>query len=167
LNIILDYHVRNIGHSPALNVWVCPKLIAPSWAVGEVFDPRGKQLELIAHLKHMAEIPARRIGFTLFPGDDPITLPISVNISADELQRITERVESVLLTVIGAVNYRFTFSSESRQTGFIVEIHRSDRPRPEGTAKNRHPTAISPDEGDIPADDLRLRRSFTSGGYAD
>jgi hypothetical protein len=57
--------------------------------------------------------------------------------------------------------------TEVHQTGFMFEVRRSDRPRPESIEKKRSSITIFPDEGDIPENDIRLVRSIFDGGYAD
>jgi hypothetical protein len=92
---------------------------------------------------------------------------MSFSISHDELKRLTEHIDCVFPTAVGVVDYRSGLSPIPHSTGFIVEITRSDVRRPISEEKNRAPSTIFPDEGEIPASEVRLVRSMLEGGYAD
>jgi hypothetical protein len=164
-NFTLRFVMKNIGHSPATNVWPSSRVIFPviSETTPRNFDPRGEMQKDIAHLKTRPPSP---FGFALFP-DDIIIQDITMTMSRDDIKRATELIEAIYPTVIGAVDYRMGFDEKSHQTGFIVQIKRNNAPRPATTAKNRAPEAIWLDEGDVPAEDVRLFRSFIDGGFAD
>jgi hypothetical protein len=165
VNFTLNFRLKNIGHSPALNVWAEPKVIAPAPGIYQTFDPRAELQKVIATLKARPPIP-NPLGFAIFPGD-VIDQPITVSINPDELKQITQKVDFIMPTIIGAIDYRHGFDTKAHETGFIIDIRRADSPRPISTTKNRSPAAIFPDEGDIPAADVRLYRSFIDGGFAD
>jgi hypothetical protein len=162
-NITLQYIMKNIGHSPATNVWATPRLIAPvlSATNAENFDRREELRRDIAALKSRPPSP---FGFALFPGD-VIVQPITVSMPRDVIKKSTELIGAIYPAIIGAVDYRMGFDDQSHQTGFIVDIGRKNIPRP--TCIDRWPAAIWVDEGDVPAEEVRLNRSFTDGGYAD
>jgi hypothetical protein len=164
-NITLRYILKNIGHSPALNVQVSPRLIAPiisNDAPGN-FDVREELQKDIAG--HKARNPSP-FGHSLFP-DEVIMQDVTVTMSNDEIKRATELIGAIYPTIIGAVSYRMGFDNQSHQTGFIVEVRRNDIPRPSTIEKNRWAAAIWVDEGDVPASEVRLFRSYLDGGYAD
>ena len=163
VNFTFNYVLTNIGHAPATNVWVSPRVIAPDPDSGKPFDPRGELRTEIAQLKSRPPSPW---GFALFPGDS-IVQPITVTIGTDVLKKITEKFEVIYPQIIGAVDYRMGFDDAAHQTGFIFEVRRSEAPRPVSIEKNRWPPAIFIDEGDIPAEEVRISRSFIEGGYAD
>jgi hypothetical protein len=165
VNFTIRYILTNIGHSPASNVWVTAKVITPEFgsANNQHFDPRSSLREEIAQLKSRPPMP---FGFPLFPGET-ITQDITVSIGAEDLKRITKEFPLIFPNIVGAADYRMGFDDRAHQTGFVIEVRRSDAPRPESTAKNRYPAAIFTDEGDIPAAEVRLFRSFIEGGYAD
>jgi hypothetical protein len=164
-NFTLKYILTNIGHSPATNVWVSPRVIIPINDLNAVenFNPRTALHGVIAELKKRSPSP---LGFALFPAQI-IIQDITVSISRDEIRRATTIGNVIFPTIIGAVDYRMLFDDKPHQTGFIVEIRRSDVPRPTTIANNRWAPAIFVDEGDIPAADVRLLRSIIEGGYAD
>jgi hypothetical protein len=165
VNFTIKYMLTNIGHAPASNVWITAIVIAPELGAAnrKPFDPRASLRELIAQLKSRPPMP---FGFPLFPGET-ITQDITVNIGAEDLKRMTKDFPLIFPNIIGAADYRIGFDDQAHQTGFAIEVRRSDAPRPESTAKNRYPAAIFTDEGDIPAAEVRLFRSFIEGGYAD
>jgi hypothetical protein len=164
VSFTLRFVLKNIGHSPAMNVWIMPRVIAPAIGIDPVgFNPRKELEKDIVALKTKAPSP---FALAIFPGDT-ITEDITVNISAAELARITQKAELIMPTIIGAIDYRFGFDAQAHETGFIVEVRRDNAPRPMTVEKNRWPPAIFPDEGDIPAADVRLFSSFIDGGYAD
>jgi len=162
-NITLRFQLKNIGHSPATHVWINLQVIAPAIGIDHDYDPRKTQHKIITQTKTR---PLDPFGFTLFPGDT-ITQDWTVNISVEELKRITQKADFIMPVIVGTIDYGFVFEDGHHQTGFIIEVKRSNVPRPEATAKNRSPEAIFPDEGDIPASELRFYRSFLGGEYAD
>jgi len=164
-SITLKYILKNVGHSPATNVWVSPRIIYPVPSTTEMgrFDHRSEMQKDIANLKTRPPTP---LGFALFPGDI-IVQPITVSISQKDITRATKDIKAIYPVVVGAVDYRMGINNKAHQTGFIVEIKRNDAPRPATTAKNRSAAAIWVDEGDVPAEEIRLFRSFIEGGFAD
>jgi hypothetical protein len=164
-NITLRYILTNIGHSPAVNVEVHPRLVAR--LIGgdkpEHVDVRAELRKDIVGLKSRAPSP---FGYSLFPGDI-ISQDVTVSMSPTEIEEATKLIGAIYPIVVGSVGYRMGFDDESHQTGFIVEIRRNDAPRPSTIEKNRSAAAIWVDEGDVPAADVRLFRSFLEGGYAD
>ena len=162
-NITLLFRLKNVGKSPATHVWINLRTLAPAIGVDAPYDPREAQQKLYEETKAR---PLSSFGYTLFPGD-VITQAMTVSIGKDELKRITVKADFIHPTIIGTIDYGFTFEAGHHQTGFMVEVRRSDAPRAESTAKNRSPSAIFVDEGDIPAEDLRVMRSFLGGEFAD
>ena len=164
-NFALKFILTNIGHSPATNAFVYPRLIfpIPSTTHPEIFNPRNELQKDIANLKTRPPPP---FGYAVFPGDK-IEQPITVSMSKEDIERATETIKAIYPQVVGAVDYRMGLDDKPHQTGFIVEIRRDAAPRVDTIAKNRWPAAIWIDEGDVPADQVRLFRSFIDGGYAD
>jgi hypothetical protein len=164
LNLALKYHLKNIGRSPATNIFVNANMLAPAIGIDEPFDPRRELNKIIDRTK--AQPRASNLGVALFP-DEQGTFIVTTGINADELKRLTQKVEFVMPYVIGTVEYRMGLDTKVHQTGFVLEIRRSDAPRPVSTEKNRSPQAIFPDEGEVPLQDVRILRSLFEGGYAD
>jgi hypothetical protein len=157
-NFTIKFRLTNIGRSPALNVWVSPQIFAPAIGIDAGRDLRAELQKIIAGLKTQ---PSQPFGFSLFP-DETITQDVTVSICNDELKRITQKAEFIVPTIIGAIDYRSVLDDKSHQTGFIIEVRRSDTPRPESTANKRSPSAIFTDEGDVPASEVRLSRGLSS-----
>jgi hypothetical protein len=162
-NFTIRYILKNIGNSPATNVWTHPTATLMHPNRTEPFSPRDEMRKLIANLKGRPPAP---FGFALFPGDTAVQ-DITVSVSNDEIKHATTLIEAIYPTILGAVEYRSGFADKPHQTGFIFEIRRNDVPRPSTTAKNRSPAAIWVDEGDVPAGEIVLFRSILDGGYAD
>jgi hypothetical protein len=163
-NITLRYTVTNIGHSPALNVMVSPRLVFP--AIGGHpgnFDPRGELRKDLAD--HALRGPSP-FGYSLFP-EETISQDVTVTMSQDEIKAATKVIAAIYPTIIGFVEYRMGFDDNPHRTGFILEVRRNDVPRASTIEKNRSPAAIWIDEGDVPMDQVRIFRSFIDGGYAD
>jgi hypothetical protein len=163
LNIALQFQLKNIGHSPALHVSARPQVAAPAIGDDNHFDMMAIQHKIIAESKGRL---IGAFGYTIFPGDT-ILQNITVNIGPDELKRITQHVEFVNPVVIGSIVYGSVFEDGPHQTAYMIEVRRSGQPRPESIAKNRSPAAIFPDEGDIPASEVRLTRFPMGNDYAD
>ncbi len=164
-NITLSYVMKNIGRSPATHVMANPRLIAPILAGDRSrnFDPLAELRRQIADEKNR---PFMNLGNSIFP-DEAITQEITVSMSQDEIREATQAINAIFPTVIGTVRYRIGFDEAVHQTGFIVEVRRSNVPRPATIAKNRSAADIWVDEGDVPSGDVRLFRSIIDGGYAD
>jgi hypothetical protein len=162
-NITLRFYLKNIGHSPAKHVSLNPQVLAPAIGIDKVFDERGVQRQMIEERKNSPFDPH---GYLIFP-DQTVIQDFTVTISADELKRITQKVDFIFPYIIGSVDYGFVFEDGHHQTGFISHVRRSDQPHRVSVAKKRSPDAIFPDEGDIPTADLRLYHAPFGGGYAD
>lgn len=165
-NFRLRYVLTNIGRSPAINVNVSPRVVFPilSMEKSSRFDPSGDLRKMISEDKERnASIP---FGYSMFPGET-IVQDIVVSMSNDDIKKATKLIAAIYPTIIGTVSYRMGLDSEIHQTAFIVEIQRSGVSRPYTTENNKSPSAIWVDEGDVPAEDIRLVRSLIEGGYAD
>lgn len=165
--IAVRFNLKNIGHSPAIHVWNDVQIITPAFDKNDYWnpDPQAKLRQIFSNLKNQ---PPHPMGYVLFPGTT-VVQKVTVMINSEELKRITEHDDFIMPVVMGAVSYRFAFGNRDvHLTGFSVDVCRSDKPRPESTAKNRSPAAIFPDEGDVPQAELRLVPSLMGGGdYAD
>jgi hypothetical protein len=156
-NFTLIYVLENVGNSPALNVEVHPRLI------DAVIHAR---TELLKDVELRKELRPSSLGYSMFPGDR-IKQPITVSLPQDQIKEATKLLPAIYPTIIGTVTYRMGLDDACHQTGFLVEISRNNTPRPFTTERNYWPAAIWVEEGDVPADQVRLIRSFLDGGYAD
>lgn len=163
LSVTLRLTLKNVGRSPAKNVWVDGKLLAPAIGIDQAFNPGNALNELVENLKNRPAVPW---GHMIFPNTS-ISYEHTWSVSKEELERITAEVKFLHLTVIAAATYYTVFDDVSHQTGFAVGIRRKDKPRPKSDKKNRSRTAIFIDDGDMTEEDLQLIFDPTVGGYAD
>ena len=159
------YTLSNIGHSPATNVWVAPRLISifPDPQMIQGINPANELAKDIAVMKSRDRMP---FGHTLFP-NQTMDQSITVIMSHDEIRRSTQTIAALFPTIVGAVEYRMGFDDRAHYTGFIFNIRRRDIPRPATTEMNRSPSAIWVDEGAVPAADIVLTQSFLDASFAD
>ncbi|CAM2924389.1 hypothetical protein [Legionella worsleiensis] len=159
MNINLMFNLTNIGHSPAINTWVHFKAVVPAIGIDANFDPRKIQEQILEEARSK---PNDFLGHVVFPGQTTSQY-ISTTVSNEELQRITNKTTLVHIVIIGCIDYGSTFEEGHHQTGFILELRRSDRPREEVQRQNRNPSAIFIDDGNIPMEDLRLFKHVING----
>jgi hypothetical protein len=163
LNLTVICRVRNIGHSPAKNVWIDTRLHAPAIGIEFSFNPLVIQTSAVAAVKARPDAP---FGSLLFP-DQTLRLQISMSIGRGEIERLTKEVQFLSLHMMAVVDYGFVVDASRHQTACLYDIQRTDRPRPESAEKNRAPNAVFIDEGDIAAEDLVIRPSIIAPAYAD
>jgi hypothetical protein len=160
LTIHLRFHFKNIGKSPAKNVWANFRFVIPE--LGTNFNPVSIQNELIQDAKRHPST----LGHTVFPGEE-IMLTISTAANNDDLKKATEKFAAIFPYLIGTISYNFVFEEEQHQTAFIYEVRREGLFPERSKQKNRSVFAIFPDEGDIPAVDIRLFHHILGGFSAD
>ncbi len=165
-NFTFNFILKNIGRSPATNVWVDPKVILSypndEGRPSKLDVPRILRDEIAEKKKR----PPSPLGFSIFP-DETIVQPITTGVPNDEVDRATKLIKAIYPTVYGAIEYRMGLDNTVHHTGFIFEVQRDASPRPFTTKGKKWPTAIWTEEGDVPAADVRLSRSLIEGGYAD
>ena len=162
-----DFRIMNVGHSAATNVWINVRIIYPTLPSGGVeAKPMTAVEDFQALIEQGKNRPVNTFGFVLFPGDFLIQ-PMILTMTKEDLKLASGDLGAIYPMLIGAVEYRLGFDNNTHQTGFAVDIGRPDVPRPYTTAKNRWPRAIWIEEGDVPQSEIRLFRSFITGGYAD
>jgi hypothetical protein len=165
-NFTFNFILKNIGRSPATNVWVNPKIILSypndEGRPSNLDAPRMLRDEIAESKKR----PASPLGFSIFP-DDTIAQSIKTSVPTDEVERATKLIKAIYPTVYGSVEYRMGLDPNVHHTGFIFEVHRDASPRPFTTEGKKWPAAIWIEEGDVPGEAVRLSRSFLEGGYAD
>ncbi|HEV3414314.1 MAG TPA: hypothetical protein VG101_17665 [Puia sp.] len=161
LTISLAFHLSNIGKSPAKNVWVDFRFVAPIIGRGN-FDPIALQREISEQFRKRPPM----LGHSVFPGEE-ITQIISTAMSQADLTACMEKISCIMPLVVGVIGYNNVFEEGQHQTGFIYEVRRSERQREISIIKKRSPSAIFPDEGDILADDVRLNNYMAGGFFAD
>ncbi len=160
----LLFRLKNIGKSPALNVW------PESEVHGQFgnFQPATRQRE---HAKTLAERPPSTnlsLGYTIFPGDE-FAIEVGLNVPIEHVIKFNEMLGTMdvkdfkflpPVTVLGSITYRTTFDDQLRYTGFILELHQIDPTRPH---INLCLPVLDEDAPEFPINRLRLTHSFISG----
>jgi hypothetical protein len=165
-NFTFRFILKNVGRSPATNVWVNLRVILnyPS------DDPKAKGLDarqmLLKEISERKKQPPSPFGFAMFP-DETIVQEVKTSVSKDELDRATKLIKAIYPTAYGSAEYRIGLDAAPHHTGFIFGVRRNDAPRPFTMQGKKWPAAIWIEEGDVPAGDVRLFRSLIEGGYAD
>lgn len=162
--ITLRFVLRNIGLTPAMNVFVYFEL----YPMGADFPrPVEKQKSVSDRIRQSAG--TRPIGYTIFPGET-LQVDSSKSISRDDIKRIAVWIKkthgdttiSFIPVIVGAISYRFASGDEEHQTGFIFHLAQID-------PKNSSllPSSIYPEKGDVPASLLRLIPDASGSGVTD
>ena len=128
VHALLRFVFKNVGHSPATNVWVEPKLmLLNSWKSPAARFPVDVQHEIC---DDPLRFKSPNVGPVLFPNGEA-HIDYSLATSAEELaeSRANPDPGSKTLTpyLVGCVDYRYTFSPEHHQTGFIFAVYRKRR----------------------------------------
>jgi hypothetical protein len=161
LNIIFRFKLKNIGKSPAKHVWIYPRLVAS--ILGQNNDLLSMQKELSEQAKKMSGVT---LGHTIFP-NDVFVQDLGMSFNKEQIAEAAKGFDCLLLSLVGVIDYSFVFEEGHHQSGFIFEVRRLDVPRPMSDAKNRNPSVICPDEGDIAPHEIVLRNYFLGGFFAD
>ena len=152
LNVALQLTLKNVGHSPAKDVFVDLRLL--SLTQGNA-DPSALLQEMVNAAKQR---PPGCFGHQLFPGST-FDQNISTATGKDQLEQLLKEIDFVILHAVICISYRFVFESGVHHTGYVLDIQRSKVPRQVSIDKNRALGTIFPDEGDIPAEELRILHS--------
>jgi hypothetical protein len=161
MHVAITFFIRNVGNSPATNVWINLEIVTANVGVGDdLYSPVDRQQALINQTNAR---PLSTAGTIIFPNDEPHVVTWTISVDRARLDQITKKVDFVVASIVGAVDYGFVFDPAHHHTGFIFDLARSDRSRSISTLKKRAPEAIFPDEGDIPVEDVRFRRSWMVG----
>nr|WP_298718762.1 hypothetical protein [uncultured Steroidobacter sp.] len=163
IRVQLEVTLKNVGNSPAMNVFFSASLHIDGVGITAAGDVRSVQRQL---LEIMKTGPTSAWGYALFPGES-LTHPIEFGLSKEEFASVTQGLAVILPYVIGVANYNFAFEGGgTHHTSCVMRLSRVNRKRPKADELNRSLTAIFIDDGDIPGIDLSLLREF-GGDYAD
>jgi hypothetical protein len=155
--ITIDFVLRNVGESPAFNVWMDASITAG------FFAPDAGH---IRYHKMAQEGLARPVpphwGNTIFP-NDMITQQHILQVSKETWTvktgtRIAQSPVTTLL-LVGCATYGLLVEKERRQTGFAFPIQDRD--------SNRRLRPLGPERGEIPAENLKVIRGFSNDTFAD
>jgi hypothetical protein len=155
-HIAINFTLKNTGHSPAANVSVEAAMFTPSQTR---HDAIAAQNEMCGNVRKQA--PTRgRLGHTIFPGD-VFAVQLILPIPRKDIEAAighSEESKWFAPTLIGCVDYKFTFEDGHHQTGFYADLHKH--------APNNPANMFNADEGSVPAAHIQLVHGFI-GGYAD
>jgi hypothetical protein len=157
--VIIKFVLKNVGSSPAANVWIDGEIVP-------VFGDSGPFQKAISERNKARAAGLGNLGVTLFPGETQThahNLPISrasikeymEKMAADIGEEAAKKIGmSFLATLVGCVDYKFTFAEGHHQTGFILDLRKRDLTNPN--------LALHFDiaEGTIPAERLWLIQGF-------
>jgi hypothetical protein len=160
--------VSNKGNSPGLRVRVNVKLVASN------------QINLLQEQQTFAAVFRRnpvqnelRPELTSWPGDT-IAFPVRAWLSSVEMPRFKPLADNTpfpitLLTIVGCVDYEFSFDSGHHQTGIIFDLRKNTLyPRSRfGPIYSDVDGAILLEDGGISKDDLSLSIGFVGTGPVD
>jgi hypothetical protein len=152
-----------VGNSPAEWLQIRPAPFVPKIGIERGFNVTQTHLDMLNQARREPPYP---LGNVLFQGDE-FTQDMTVVIPESEIKQATKVVEFIKITVVGYIQYGFVFDNSRHFTGFIFDVARSNRQRQISQEKNRSPSAIFPDEGDIPQNELTFYRSFLGSEFVD
>lgn len=121
-SIVFNFHMTNIGNTPAQCVW----------PHADLYGDEGFVTQLLIAQKTLAEafVPGVTIGKTIFPEDDAehkATLTINEGGPLDRHKVILGGKFIPTLFVVGSVHYKSTFEDTPHRTGFIRELGYHDK----------------------------------------
>lgn len=160
-NATLFFHIsyQNIGKTPAQNVQV--RITSAVVTNETVFDSIAEEINQCKLARKDAEV-AKIPGAFLFPGEAAPEMihgsgEGSATISNTEYSKAWPDGQKVIFKLVGCIDYMF--SDTNGDTGFSYTIKRRG-----GDGANL-PYFITPEPGDVPAEQLIFERDPFSGGY--
>lgn len=141
--VSVEIHVSNVGKSIAHNVWIMCNIVRQESVDGDVEYTRFADSDRYGP-------PPAHWGYIIFP-NDPFVQSMDITITKAVFPPDARPLRLVLICVI---TYRLVFAGEVRQTGFAYPI--------QWLAEQGRIRKMGPEFGDIPAQELRLNRSFGS-----
>lgn len=153
--VVIVFTLKNVGNSPAANVTVHAEIVP-------VFgDPIPFQKELSDRAK-LRPVGLNIDGVTLFPGETQ-THAHNLPISRASMEQFHQKFKTdfgddiagrFFPTLVGCIDYKFTFEDGHHQTGFILDLRKRDATNPN--------LALTFDiaEGTVPANRLWLIQGF-------
>jgi hypothetical protein len=156
VHALLRFVLKNVGHSPATNVWVEPNLmLLNSWKSRTTRFPVDVQHEIC---DDPLRFKSTNIGPVIFPNGEA-HIDYSLATSAEELAESRANPDpsskTLMPYLVGCVDYRFTFSAEHHQSGFIFAVYRKRR--------DSLSPFLSTENGTVEPDDLILDPTIGSG----
>lgn len=156
--IDLVFKIKNVGNTPAQNVYPNPRFYAGEGSSDEV-----KQAQLKLATEYKPIVDANLVGLTIFPGESSkihITIRITKDVAENkDLIHIGFSDCFPRLFIVGSVHYKSTLGEMPHRTGFIRSFGYFDTI----TRKN----TLIPKRDVISHSDLRIGPHFSGDGYID
>jgi hypothetical protein len=162
--VVIAFVLKNTGNSPAINVQLDPEIALANQ------DYIKRMLVICRRDETSPEDSTLNalMGHTIFPHDS-FTYVMNIGIRRTEIDAaLNELYHNNRKTnddwfapeIVGCVSYRFPYQSGRHVTQFVLDLRKNYPPRP------NTPLTFKMSDGDVPANDLVLTRSFI-GGNAD
>ena len=154
--VVIKFILKNVGKSPATNVQILAEIPV-------VFGDARALQKAISDREKLRPAGLGNLGVTLFPGETQIhtyNLPISrASIDAFNQKQAADHglpagSTTFLPTLVGCVDYKFTFAEGHHQTGFILDLRKRD------LTNSNLALGFDIKEGAIPAARLWLIQGF-------
>jgi hypothetical protein len=157
--IEIKFDLKNVGKSPAANIVIDAEIVP-------IFGDAKSLQKTISDRNNARPPTLGDLGITLFPGDERtmvINLPISrasIEASNKEVwglsgEKTVDKTDLVYFpTLLGCVDYKFTFSPGHHQTGFILNLRKRDWSHPNASL------GFNVKDGTIIRNDLWLTQGF-------
>jgi hypothetical protein len=135
--LTLKFHVRNVGHTPAVATKVDTKL-----TMSNITDLTTTQAEFCKRVRVPLNPGSYRIApVTIFPQDDAF-LDTRASFDTEEFRRFEAWVRKIpasaqpiaCLAIIGCAHYEFAAQTQRHATGIIFDLLRRDPNAPDGTS---------------------------------
>jgi hypothetical protein len=151
VKIAILFQYRNVGQSPAQDVWFFPEMFAYNGKLNPIDERDRFCTETVMH-------PLRKtLGKTIFPGDGGAA-NFTFGLSKKDIDAALASFDGHLLPlgIIACVAYTVPGSSQSHYTALMLDIHTRSSQIPSGI--------VPPPYEDIPVSDLLLLDSPIGGG---
>jgi hypothetical protein len=181
----VQVYLKNYGNSVARSIEIEQKIFGPARNVEDLLHGAGRRQREVCNQAIAANSPDPfKSRLTLFPNED-YAHSFGVWMSKDEIEKAILRAPTnrypgnmivplgvltfknyITPMLIGCITYRSSFSEQPHQTGFIYEIEHIDPANPTRSSVLAADTAIAIGMN-VPKNELRLKRWFLSGNYAE
>ena len=126
--IIIDFIIKNVGHSPAFNIYPFGQILILSRQGTDLGAEQTKVFAVGQNVfNNKRNLKDSSLGYVLFPTDE-FSLSWPVTFSRKDIEEGYRMTKSKIIAPIlfGCVFYRFAFDQSVHKTGFIVNINRLD-----------------------------------------